>query len=498
MKLSVNDATKRMQERASNAMSVLRGNRIADSFYRVASPELKTISDQAIQAGILNNWSKILDSEPGQALTTSQDFGPYVMEVWPLVTAWYPDFPLKELISVQDMDKPLAYMFFSMLKTGTSKSDTLVGDVVETPLGKRTIRGKYPTGEIVGEIVTKGQIDPTDGTILAYAPLNVATIPGYVEKTKIFIGDDTYKGYNVVDGKVLFKLNDVEQPSTTICIEVATGIVSGSVIVALAEEGSTDEAFRTNYVWNLDLATVDNVQRVKEQVELRPMEATPRAIMLEWSIFSEYLKKTQFGQDIRTDNTKRIMNLLYQYQVRYIIDELFDGAEGKYNQGSTVVTKTTINLDVTNNYSLEVQVANVMKQLNKVGNEIELASGRMAGNRIVAGFNLKSWLESLPNTYFKPAKNDASAFSGPRKLGEFGPYSIYYDPMREPEEGIMTYRGSEWYDATYYLGEFMPICPTDAIALGVTVRESFVSMEAYRFDKPSCVFKLEFVNSIEP
>ena len=72
-----------------------------------------------------------MDSDIAQTFTKSSNFGPYVMEVWPLVTAWYPDFPLKDLISVQDMEKPLAYMFFSMLKTGSNKADTLVGDCLK-------------------------------------------------------------------------------------------------------------------------------------------------------------------------------------------------------------------------------------------------------------------------------------------------------------------------------------------------------------------------------
>lgn len=491
MKLSISDSLKRVQERAVASLQAVGAHKVADAYYKVADSSCATMQEKGVVAGILNNFSKIMDSDLGQALTHSKDFGPFVMEVWPLVTAWYPDFPLKDLISVQDMDKPLAYMFFSLLKTGTNKAGTVAGDVVETPLGFRQLRGQYPTGEIVGEVVTKGQVS-AQGTILAYAPLNVATTPGYLEKTKIFIGSDTYKGRSVEDGYILFSKAGADQTKAQIAIEVATGVVTGSIITTLASDGSEDEAFRVNYVWNLDFANTENLQKVKEQVEMRPMEATPRALMFEWTLFSEYLKKSQFGQDIREDNTKRILNLLYQYQVRYILDELYDGAEGTYQKDGSAVSLTTISLAIDGNYSLEVQAANVTKQLKVVSNAIELASGRMEGNRIVCGQNFKAWLESLPNTLFQPAKNDASAFSGPREIGTFNTFKVYYDPSRGADEGFMTYRGNEWYDATYYLGEYMPIVPTDAIALGVTVRSSFVSMEAYRYDKPSCTFKLKF------
>jgi hypothetical protein len=492
MKLSISDSLKRVQERAVASLSAVSGHKIANAYYKVADSACGTMQEKGVVAGLLNNFAKIMDSDLGQAMTHSGDFGPYVMEVWPLVTAWYPDFPLKDLISVQDMDKPLAYMFFSVLKTGTAKADTQVGDVVETPLGMRTIRGKYPTGEIVGESITKGQISGSQGTLLAYAPLNVATIPGYLEKTRVFVGSDTYKARTVENGFVLFAKGDAQITKAQLSLEVATGVLSGTIVTALAAENSTEEAIRVNYVWNLDYASTENIQKVKEQVELRPMEATPRALMLEWTLFSEYLKKSQFGQDIREDNTKRILNLIYQYQVRYILDELYDGAEGSYKKDGVTTNLTTISLAIDNNYSLEVQAANVIKQLKVVANAIELASGRMEGNRIVCGQNFKAYLESLPNTLFQPAKNEASAFSGPRKIGTFNTFEVYYDPYRGADEGFMTYRGNEWYDAAYYLGEYMPIVPTDAIALGVTVRSSFVSMEAYRYDKPTCTFKLKF------
>jgi hypothetical protein len=372
-RISISDAVRKNQDNSVRSLQNVASHKIADSFFKVAKDDCRDLYEQGVVASLLDNFAKVMDSELGQGLTTSQDFGPYVMEVWPLVTAWYPDFPLKDLISVQSMDKPLAYLFFSLLKTGTNKSETAVGDVVETALGMRTIKGKYPTGEIVGESVLDSQIDSTDGTILAYYPLNVSTIPGYLEKTRVIISTDRYQARAVEDGFILFKLGTTDITKAQLSIEVATGVLAGSIVTALA--GTSDvEALKVNYVWNLDYATTENIQRVKEQVELRPMEATPRALLLEWTIFSEYLKKTQFGQDIREANTKRILNLLYQYQVRYILDELFDGAAG---------TLQTVSLTISNNYSLEVQSANILKQLNVIGNTIELASGRIAGNRIV-------------------------------------------------------------------------------------------------------------------
>lgn len=494
---SKNDALRMMQEKGVRNQLGL--NKVADSFMKVA--RTNNVEVDGVTAGLLNNFQNALASTPkykkvmdaanvgaagitgagnvdGNAVNVQGDFGPYVMEVWPLVTAWYPDFPLKDLISVQDMDKPLAYLFFSVLKTGTNKSDTTQGDVVETPLGLRNIHGKYPTGEIYGEEIPVAQVS-SNKALLAYAPLNVADIQGRnLGKHKVVIdGTAIYKNA-AITGNVI-TLTKTDDTTKYITIDIQTGEIDFTHAASAVATKAV-----VNYVWNLEYATDENIQKVKEQVEMRPMEALPRAIALEWTIFSEFVKKSQFGQDIRTDNTKRILNLLYQYQVRYILDDMYENREG--------TEIASISLAFAANMTLEVQVAEILKKLNAASNAIELVNGRMEANRIVCGQNFKTFLESLPENYFKKDVVSSTGFSGPRELGEFGRFKVYYDPFQAADKAFMTYRGSEWYDAAYYLGEYMPIVPTDAVTLGVTVRESFVAMEAYRFDKPTCVCGLTF------
>lgn len=408
--VKINDAVRMSQEGAIKAQMFATQHRTASKFMKLISDSTPDIYERGASALLLSNFGKIMDSDLGNSFmaTHAQDFGPYVMEVWPLVTAWYPDFPLKDLISVQSMDKPLAYMFFSCLKAGTSKAPQIAGDIVETALGSRVLKGRYPTGEIFGESITKAQVDGTNGTILAYAPLNTATVPGYLEKTQVVVKSDSatptdtvYKAYTVQDGKVLFKQGTTAQAATVICIDVATGQLTGTAITALASYSTnTGEVLVVNYVWNIDYADTENIQKVKEQVEMVPMEATPRALALEWTLFSEYLKKTQFGVDIREDNTKRIMNLLYQYQVRYILDEMYMYRNTDTSTGGH--TDVAITAQSSTGIALEVVSQRVQNQLKNVGGAILVASGRQEGNRLVVGLNFKNWLESLPSNFFAP------------------------------------------------------------------------------------------------
>lgn len=480
--IPISDAIRRTQESGIRARMATRSHKIADSYMKVVEDSTQSMYERGVSAQLLDNFAKIMDSELGNSFNTTHasDFGPYVMEVWPLVTAWYPDFPLKDLISVQSMDKPLAYLFFSCLKAATTKSPQTVGDVVETALGSRVIKGSYPNGEIFGEEITDDQIDATDGTLLAYAPLNVAVTPGYLEKTIVTIGSDVYQAYNTANGQVLFSLAGVEQADTVIALDINTGALTGSAITALAGSAGTT-AIVVNYVWNLDYADTENIQKVKEQVEMVPCEAVPRALALEWTLFSEYLKKTQFGVDIREDNTKRILNLLFQYQVRYILDEMYMYRDQTANPDETVTAQTSTGI------SLEVINQRVQNQLKTIGGHILVASGRMEGNKIVVGLNFKNWLESLPSNFFTPKKAEDAFLQSPREIGTYGTYQVFYDPELAADKFWMTYRGHEWYDAAYYLGTYMPCVPTDCIALAVTVRTSFVEMCAYKYHKKNCV-----------
>lgn len=455
---------------------------------------LTTLKERGIQAGILNNFSRAIQDSidapatRGQQVNMMSDFGPYIPEVFPIVAAWYPDFPLKDLISVQDMNQDLAYLFFSKLVTGTNKAPTITGQVVETATGMRQINGYYPTGEIMGETIPEEQLDYDATTnelvaMTAYYALN--TSGDYLEKFLINVYKNnaivaTLIATTVQNGKVML----VNSANPGVSNGSYMVVESGAIMLASADIGNlqatTGICLNANYVWNLDYAIQENIPKVKEQVERVEMRAIPRAIGMEWTIFAEALKKSQFNTDIRVENTKRVLDLLYQYQVRYILDTMWTYAAG---------APGTITLNMSNNFSLDVQAADLMRQLKQYATQIEIATGRIEGNRLVVGKNLKSFLESLPTTWFKPVATP-SGFSSPREIGTFGTFKVYYDPYRADNEAFMTYRGTEWYDAAFYMGIFLPIVPTDTVALGVTVRQSMVSMEAYCFNKKTAVVKL--------
>lgn len=472
-------------KRITDSIEKAQSNSKTNSFFKVAS-EGMSLHEKGVVAEILNNHRQIMDSDLAQNMIKTQNYGPLVPELWPIVAAWYPDFPLRELICVEGMTQPLSYLVFSRLLAGTSKSETIAGEQVETPTGLRTIHGAYPTGEIHGEQVqetdfTWDDSDKTATAAMAYYPL--FTGADYLGKFMINItsSESQYSGKYVADAVngdiITFKTDNANKYEIT--MDIQTG---GLVIKQSAADANKVTLASVYYVWDIQTADKDNIPSLVEDLERIAIEAKPRALGLRWSVFAEYQKKTQFGADIRTDTSKRVLNLLYQYQVRYILDVMYNFSTGS----EATITIPTANITV------ESKAQEVLQKLNEQAQVIAQTTGRMYGNRLVVGRKFRSWLESLPSTYVEMFPYDEDGYESPRKLCKFGQYIVFYDPHQADDAGFMTYRGNFWADAAYYLGEYMPVTPTDAVSLGVEVRSAFCSMEAHFYHKPNAVIPLKF------
>lgn len=479
---------KKVQTRLADSLSYVEKKDKLSVAMKLADSDLASFEEKGIQAGILKQFnSRVMDSEEGRDFIRTNNYGPFLPELLPIIIAWYPNFPLKELICVQDMEQDLAYIITSELLTATNKAPTLAGDAVETPNGLRTIKGSYPTGEIMGELLKDDDLD-VDGqdtfAALYYFPL-VGTTEA-LESTLLDIefsvaGKKTFVATSAVGGEIT--LESTGFTLATAKIEQATGVLTINIPTANVSTVGVVSSVEASYVWNIEFADGKNIPSVVEDMKMEPMIAKPRVIAMKWTIFSELVRKKQFGEDIRTSTTGRVLDLMYQYLVRFILDKMYRFSKG--GVGTIDFTGTIIDP----NYKAQ----EIMKNLNKESMIIANNTGRIEGNRVVTGSRFKNYLESLPEQWYTPFEEDKDyGFQGPRKIGKFGKYVIFYDNELPEDEGWMTYRGSQWYDGAYYLGVFMPICPTDAININIDVQQAFVAMEAHKYDKPSAVRKLTF------
>lgn len=464
--------------RMSDSREFIKENTDLNNAVILAEKDFRSPEEVGVQASLLANFKRnVMDSAEtikiSDASTTTENFGPYVPAILPVVVAWYPNFPLKDLISVQDMDQELAFIIVSELLAGTNKADTTQGGKVETPLGPRTIAGRYPTGEVFGEVIDDLVQDGADVVgLVAYNPLSLLD-----DNKEMFALQTTIAGTTVSDGAVSAVNGDVitfaseTVPAWTATLNSKTGILT------LPAQTLADVTNVTiDYVWNIEFATKESIPTINESFSMQPMRAKPRALSFPISVFAEYTKKKQYGDDARLNTANRVLNLMYQYQVRYILTRIYRGAKG---------AEQTITIPNTGT-DLSIRVQQVLVQLNTVSQLVMNASGRIEGNTLVIGGNFKAWLESLPDIYYKQEDSGKdTGFQGPRKIGKFGRFTVFYDDKLGAAEGWMSYKGSEWYDAPYYLGVFMPITPTDAVNLRTNIEQAFVSMEGHRYDKPT-------------
>lgn len=495
MKKIESKINKQVQSRLADSLEFVSKRGQLTAAMKLADSDLHSFEERGIQAGVLKNFqSKVMDSAEGRDFMKTNNYGPFLPELLPIIVAWYPNFPLKELISVQDMEQDLAYIVTSELLTATNKAPTLAGQAVETPNGIRQIKGSYPSGEIMGELITTEDIQ-VEGeesiAALVYYPL--VTDQDNIEMTKLDVtfatlGKKEFTASSVVAGSIVLTNEELEAEGVKASIEVKSGLVTITIPEAYQETAGAVSEIDANYVWNIEYATDENIPSVVEDMKMVPMIAKPRVLAMKWTIFSELVKSKQFGNEARLDNTKRVLDLLYQYLVRYILDRMY-----KYAKGG----ETTIEGPTTAVIDPNFKAQEIMRSLNKASMIVANNTGRIEGNRIVTGSRFKNYLEALPEQWYKPfEENKDYGFQGPRKIGQFGKFIVYYDNELPEDEGFMTYRGSQWYDAAYYLGVFMPIVPTDAININVNVRQAFCDMNAHKFDKPQGVVKLKFAANV--
>jgi len=451
-------------------------NRVSDVQFKTDANT--TLLERFNSGSFMKNFQHILDSQTG---TISADVAPFVSQVWPLIEGWYPMFPLKDLISVQPLEQPLGYIMFSKLVTANTASPTKAGDIVETPNGSRVIKGTYPTGEIIGEVIEDIQSeDNTFKALLGFYPLSVGITNGDLNKIKIVINDHIYVPLTIIGNTLSLTLFGGTSASG-VELDIATGLIT---IPASVEASVT--RINASYVRVLEYATKENLPKVKEFITNIPIEAKPRALSHEWTVYAEYLKKTQFNRDIAKDNMERMFNLLYQYQTRYILDELYEYATGN---GSVEYALTI----PTGTVAVDNYVQKIKEQLSDVSAIVEKANGRVEGNRLVVGRKFKGILESLDSHNFQMDDSKDMGYNNPRYLGKFGKYLTFYDPSLPVDKAFMLYKGNEMYESPYILAEYMPVTPTKLVPDGINMTETFCSMEAYKYTNPDGVVKIKLV-----
>jgi hypothetical protein len=474
------DVDKFLLDRVSDSEKYLTSDRGLSGSYSYACKELKQIADRKVQSGLLRNFGeyisnpiKVRDSDTRMGMTTPS-FGPFVPHVLPLYNAWYPNFPLKKLISVQDMDQDVAFILRSTLKTGTAKGRVGKGHIVENPKGSRIIYGEYPTGHVFGEELNNpGDLVTSSGNLegaLKYQDILMGDLER--AKTKFVVTDGTAKTC-VFSGMTGTKAT-FTGGGATVDVDIITGIIT--------VHGTTATKVVASYVWNIENATDQNIPTLVEEVDRLQMQATPWLLSAKWSVFADFMRKTQFGTGIQEDVTTRVLNEMYDHQVRFILDDMYSNAAG----GNVTISPLS-----TPAVALDVKVQDFLKKLNNVSMKVAVESGRMQGNVIVAGNNWINYFDSILGNYKPVEGGNDTGFLGPREHGSIGRYTVFYDNQLPDNKAFMTYRGTQWYDAAYYMGVYLPIAPTDPIVINATVQEGFVSMVANHFDKPKAVVTMD-------
>lgn len=109
----------------------------------------------------------------------------------------------------------------------------------------------------------------------------------------------------------------------------------------------------------------------------------------------------------------------------------------------------------------ELHKATLIDVFTEMSNAIFSATKRVGANFIVAGTNVCTIIESMPNNYFVAADVGTRVINGPHFIGTLaGKWQIYKNPFYGSNNFVMGYKGASYLDAGYVYSPYMPLYAT--------------------------------------
>lgn len=405
----------------------------------------------------------------------SEQVGPYIKHAMNIVSTLYTTMDLEELISIQPFKQKLGAFYFLNYTYATTKGDILAGETLFSATTKPKWSGNYSTQKVKNEAVTFGNVGANTVAALQYYPLYN---PEMLELTiEGGTGAGTYTFLTLVGSTISLQKN---------LGGAAVGTVSqltGAVVLS-GNHAATITGATCTYKWNSEkFVNKNQIPRIKISVDEVIVQAERRNLLFEIMLDASYDFDQQFGRDMNAELQSTVTQALQNELAFLVLENMMDGATG--NNGTTF----SFNLTPDPQLSLQDHLQTFYVFLEDMSMQIYKNLGRGMGNKIVSGNDLMKVLRTLPSTIWEPIPN--SDIKGPYKAGVLlGKYSVFHNPAYEEDEFMMTYRGESWWEASYYLGTYLPMMQSKFMMFpDMHGEQGYLAMEAHRYMFPQHTVK---------
>lgn len=432
--------------------------------------------DVATLAILLDNTDSIFErfrrNKQISDRTFSEDVGPFKKHAMDLVTTIFSTFDLRRLISIQPLKQKYGALYHMKYTYANTKGGVTAGDTIFDPYTKPTYDGLYASQVIKGEDVA-GTFDTDHYDLsLAYYPI-VAPAEFSIE----VVGGSAAGTYTVLDGTgSTWTLQRNGLGANLGTLNPATGamtIVSGTDVMT---------AFSASYVWNSEQAPASMIPRISVSVGETLVQARRRQLLFDVSLDTTFDFENQFGRDFMADVQASIVREIQNEIAFDVLNRMYVGADG--NSGETFTLSTA---NPSTGESLWDKAQTNYKVLSEMSMRLYKNLGRGKGNMIVAGDNFIQYVEILGERVWK--RNATADERGPYFAGRLlDRYDVFHNPGMAADKFMMAYKGSQWHEAPFYLGSYLPVMASKYMLFpDMHGEQGYIAMDAPHYMYPKHV-----------
>jgi hypothetical protein len=444
---------------------------IVENFYKGQQKELSEYQKANIAQCCDNVFDFfVLGRKSGMiSETTYSDAIAFARQMLPTIPALLPSLVADNVAVVQAIDRPQAQVYYMNLKYGTTKGAITAGETAISAISGHDSReaGRlYASDRVIGEANSAGSGAQT--LVLAATarkPIiagsitvsNVTTTISAVQGLETFYdnGDGTLTGSNGSTG---------------------TYVTTTGVITLDAGSGNTiDAATAANvaYRFNVEKDTA-GIGELDLEVTSSNVDAEVFPLKLTYTVFSAINLQKLHGMVLADEGMK-----FATQEIRFAIDQVVLGKvlEAASNAGAAT-GPGTFNATVGSGQEWVWRIHEFKRYISKASANIFAKTLRATGNVIVAGINVCSLVEQLPE--YKPAAGlGTKPPAGPYVHGTLGNRMVICNPFYDPDDYVVLFRGDNWLFAGLVYAPYVPLYSTDPVTLAdLNTQRGFMSMAA--------------------
>lgn len=405
-----------------------------------------------------------------------------------MVSALYASQIAEQLVSVQPLEHPQGYAVYLQYLYGDQRGDNFAGDpMIDQWGGFRNMenRTRYSSPFIEGEPVANGTTVNVSGSLQnipvifdADTPIIFEDMSGTSSKWKLSKTGSKSYSLMALDANGFTTGAELLKPGT--CdVNPDTGVFSFETTSVLSPDG-----LRVHYTQDLSSGPT-KAGRVTLNLKTEPILAIPHKLRAQYTMDAGYSISKSYGINIEESLIAACTAEIRQERDSKIIDILCKQA------GSTSTWKSTPSVY----YSKREYDEAFISELFACTTQIQQKTLRVRGNWVVVGKQGIDILNSVGLPRFQPSTVDSP--NGPYLAGKLdGRLDVFYSPYVDTDQYLVGYKGPEFYDSGFILGDYLPIASTDFLMLDDFVgRKGFVSYYGTKMLNPDMYVSGKIINT---